>query len=413
MIKIILVNTVSSEAALSDGEALPSLDRLPFDVDGYGGKLVVGAVNGAQTLSYIDAMGNATRVDDPLPEGYSFTQDAAVWLRDDPDEWLLPVNSDAADEGAQVAQFGIATLDASGVASIKIMNASVFSENGGSIGSEFKVFSLGNRQVGVFSDQDTGEADDVEVGILTVSDGTLSYNTFADGSNGESVDPANIVMQPLSGGGVVTVVGCSWTEDGSPSYEVIQTDAAGEVIGETLLTEGQVCGLGINNDVHGIEADISEVGYLELYLTSGALGSTERFESEKIMFDLLPDQSGEPAIALAEVAIGEDIDGTFGDNVMRGTPLNDDISGKSGDDVIHGDAGADNITDGMNYDTIFGGDGNDYISGDRGFDALRGGAGSDDLYGGLGKDDIRGGDGNDYLSDVAWHDFVRGNHGND
>jgi Ca2+-binding RTX toxin-like protein len=265
----------------------------------------------------------------------------------------------------------------------------------------------------VFSDQDTRESDDVEVGILTVSEGTLSYNTLADGSNGESVDPANIVMQPLSGGGVVTVVGFSWTEDGSPSYEVIQTYAAGEVIGETLLTEGQVCGLGINNDVHGIEADISEVGDLELYLTSDAPGSTERFESKKIMFDLLPDQSGEPEIALAEVANGEDIDGTFGDDVMRGTPLNDDISGKSGDDVIHGDAGADHITGGINYYTIFGGDGNDYISGDGGFDALLGGAGSDDLYGGLGKDDIRGGDGNDYRSDVAWHDFLPGNHGND
>jgi hypothetical protein len=44
----------------------------------------------------------------------------------------------------------------------------------------------------------------------------LFYNSRADGTICEKVDPANIVMQPLNGGGVVMVVAFEGGVRGAP-----------------------------------------------------------------------------------------------------------------------------------------------------------------------------------------------------
>jgi hypothetical protein len=71
-------------------------------------------------------------------------------------------------------------------------------------------------QVGVFSEQDSGGLDDAEIGIPAGPQDALYYNSRADGTICKSVDPANIVMQPLNGGGVMMVVAFEGGVRGAP-----------------------------------------------------------------------------------------------------------------------------------------------------------------------------------------------------
>ncbi|MFK7734392.1 MAG: calcium-binding protein [Pirellulaceae bacterium] len=77
------------------------------------------------------------------------------------------------------------------------------------------------------------------------------------------------------------------------------------------------------------------------------------------------------------------------DEVLNGTRGNDDLRGGSGDDVLNGGRGSDDLR---------GGSGDDVLRGGLGHDDLRGGSGDDVLSGGRGNDELRGGSGNDFLN---------------
>ena len=71
-------------------------------------------------------------------------------------------------------------------------------------------------QVGAFSEQVSGGLDDAGIEIPAGPQDALSYNSRADGTICKSVDPANIVMQPLNGGGVMMVVAFEGGVRGAP-----------------------------------------------------------------------------------------------------------------------------------------------------------------------------------------------------
>jgi hypothetical protein len=71
-------------------------------------------------------------------------------------------------------------------------------------------------QVGAFSEQVSGGLDDAGSEIPAGPQDALYYNSCADGTICKSVDPANIVMLPLNGGGVMMVVAFEGGVRGAP-----------------------------------------------------------------------------------------------------------------------------------------------------------------------------------------------------
>ena len=97
--------------------------------------------------------------------------------------------------------------------------------------------------------------------------------------------------------------------------------------------------------------------------------------------------------------------------VLQGTPGDDHLRGYSTPDLIQGYDGDDRLYGYDGDDTIDGGAGNDYVDGGPGNDTLRGGDGNDSIYGGAGNDILDGGLGNDTLIGGAGNDtyiFDRG-----
>ena len=85
-------------------------------------------------------------------------------------------------------------------------------------------------------------------------------------------------------------------------------------------------------------------------------------------------------------------------------PENVTLEGTDGDDSLRG---------GQAHDTLLGGDGDDWLSGSSGDDLLDGGAGDDNLRGDSGDDLLRGGDGNDVLVGGSGADALEGGAGDD
>jgi serralysin len=71
------------------------------------------------------------------------------------------------------------------------------------------------------------------------------------------------------------------------------------------------------------------------------------------------------------------IEGTEGDDKLKGGGRADDIQGRPGNDSIEGRGGDDVLRGGRGRDTLDGGAGNDWLSGGRDADTLRGGPGAD------------------------------------
>ena len=138
--------------------------------------------------------------------------------------------------------------------------------------------------------------------------------------------------------------------------------------------------------------------------------------------------------------VGEEIEGTTGDDILLGTPYddlidaqagNDIVYGREGDDVIHGGAGNDRLNGGDGDDILWGGggndilfggngndilfgeDGDDILFGEDGADLLIGGTGNDALHGGSGNDNLDGGDGSDTLDGGDGNDILDGGQGDD
>lgn len=129
-----------------------------------------------------------------------------------------------------------------------------------------------------------------------------------------------------------------------------------------------------------------------------------------------------------DIIIGLDgndtIHGLGGDDSIAGCDGDDTIMAGPGDDEITGDAfgffgnpfaegGNDTISGGPGNDTVFGGAGNDVLHGDNGDDFVVGHQGDDEVYGGEGDDGVLGGFGDDYVSGGNGKDFVSGGWGND
>ncbi len=91
----------------------------------------------------------------------------------------------------------------------------------------------------------------------------------------------------------------------------------------------------------------------------------------------------------------EEIEGTPGDDILRGTAGRDNIEGKGGDDELRGRAGNDDLDGDRGNDKLYGGTGSDDLDGEAGNDSLFGGAERDRLDGGAGNDRLNGGAGRD------------------
>jgi Ca2+-binding RTX toxin-like protein len=132
---------------------------------------------------------------------------------------------------------------------------------------------------------------------------------------------------------------------------------------------------------------------------------------------------------LATSAFAAPIDGTPGNDRIRGTAQGDVITAREGDDRVFARRGADSVDLGPGADrafgmrgddSIFGGPGPDRIWGNRGNDTLRGDAdgvgdlvSQDRLFGGRGDDTVFGGDGRDFLSGGFGDDTQDGGAGDD
>ncbi len=86
------------------------------------------------------------------------------------------------------------------------------------------------------------------------------------------------------------------------------------------------------------------------------------------------------------------INGTWGDDLIRGHAGNDSIVGLGGTDTLDGKDGNDLLMGGGGNDTLLGGNGNDTLQGGTDDDILNGGAGVNILDGGDGRD----------MADYSW-----------
>ena len=99
--------------------------------------------------------------------------------------------------------------------------------------------------------------------------------------------------------------------------------------------------------------------------------------------------------------------------VINGTPGDDRLKGGDGADQINGRGGNDRLEGDDGNDVLLGGAGNDRLEGDDGADRLFGGAGNDRLEGDDGEDRLSGGDGNDRLDGGDDDDVLAGGAGVD
>ena len=119
------------------------------------------------------------------------------------------------------------------------------------------------------------------------------------------------------------------------------------------------------------------------------------------------------ALGLTGAAMAAVINGTPGDDVLRGTEHADQIHAFAGNDAVYARGGADDVRAGSGNDGTRAADGNDLVYGGRGNDVIAGGNGNDRLYGGSDSDEVVGGDGNDRAAGNRGADSVSGNDGND
>jgi len=111
---------------------------------------------------------------------------------------------------------------------------------------------------------------------------------------------------------------------------------------------------------------------------------------------------------------GDDqLDGAAGNDELRGDNGNDTLSGGAGTDTLHGHDGQDRMDGGTANDSLLGHNGNDTLNGGAGDDALNGSAGNDDLHGDEGDDTLHGGLDDDTLTGGAGADVLFGGWGND
>ncbi len=113
------------------------------------------------------------------------------------------------------------------------------------------------------------------------------------------------------------------------------------------------------------------------------------------------------------VALAIGLTGTAQAKAIDGTPGNDRIRGSKGPDVVNALAGDDHVGAGRGADVVNGNEGNDRIWGGRGPDQLHGNVGDDRVWGHDGNDTDFGEDGNDLMGGGKGADKQYGGPGND
>ena len=112
------------------------------------------------------------------------------------------------------------------------------------------------------------------------------------------------------------------------------------------------------------------------------------------------------SLVLAAPASARDvINGTGGDDHLRGTAFSDTIRGFGGSDHVYALAGPDLIFGGSGFDRVQAGRGDDNIRGGLKLDEVDAGRGDDTIRGGNGEDALRGGPGADTIYGGAGPEF--------
>ena len=96
---------------------------------------------------------------------------------------------------------------------------------------------------------------------------------------------------------------------------------------------------------------------------------------------------------LDDIIIGDN-----GENFINGSSGNDIIKGLIDIDTLYGHTGNDVLQGGATGDKLFGGEDDDTLAGQSDDDYLSGGAGNDKLFGDFGDDTLQGGFGSDYFN---------------
>ncbi|MEL6556238.1 MAG: calcium-binding protein [Cyanobacteria bacterium J06621_11] len=91
----------------------------------------------------------------------------------------------------------------------------------------------------------------------------------------------------------------------------------------------------------------------------------------------------------------ENMDGSQGNDILKGNNIANVINGLNGNDRIFGRGGNDTLRGQAGHDRLYGGSGNDKLNGGEGNDRSYGGSGNDRIIGGQGNDKINGGSGFD------------------
>lgn len=164
----------------------------------------------------------------------------------------------------------------------------------------------------------------------------------------------------------------------------------------------------------GIGIEIGEFDYETQTYSSVIV--TQNFGATDADVTLDPDP--EPAAPPAPNRIYGDEDantlqGSAGEDIIRGEGGNDALEGMDGQDLLRGGAGADRILSGEGNDTAYGGSGNDYIRGDNGNDRIFAGSGDDIVRGGRNDDTLLGATGDDIIYGGSGDDRLNGQGGND
>lgn len=119
---------------------------------------------------------------------------------------------------------------------------------------------------------------------------------------------------------------------------------------------------------------------------------------------------------------GDSIFGGPGNDVLLGLEDGDSLKGEDGEDLLIGAGGGDTLKGGNDNDELYGNEGHDSLDGEAGDDfldaadgddSLFGGAGNDEMHAGPGKDSARGGTGNDIIKGDGDGDILKGEDGND
>jgi len=143
------------------------------------------------------------------------------------------------------------------------------------------------------------------------------------------------------------------------------------------------------------------------------------YQNASVVFDLVFGETFDNDIELPSECshlagiITARIDGTTGNDRIRGSHESELIVGYGGNDRLDGGGGHDCIVGGDGNDNLEGGHGQDVVIGGSGNDRVEGGSLNDIIYGNEGNDRLWGGSGDDFIYAGVGNDRANGDSGND